>query len=123
MTDDYIKNDSVDGENLDDVEVVDEENPELENEEQYDVPELKVSDLLFYTISMLVEQAWVKMGVRANPATNTITKDLDEARLSIDSVEALVKVLSPKVEENVKTELKNIVSTLQMNFVTQSAKE
>ena len=91
--------------------------------EELNLPDLSVNDILFYTISMLVEQAWVKMGLRANPATNEITKDLDEARLAIDSVSALINVVQEKQEQNVKNELNNLVSTLQMNFVNQSAKE
>lgn len=102
---------------------INEEVASAENGEQVEMPDIKVLDLVFYTVSMLVEQAWVKMGLRANPATNTITKDLDEARLAIDSVAALVGVIESKVEPQMQTELKNLTANLQMNFVNQSAKE
>ena len=91
--------------------------------EESKLPDLSVNDIVFYTISMLVEQAWVKMGLRTNPATNEVTKDLDEARLAIDSVSALINVVQEKQDQNVKNELNNLVSTLQMNYVNQSTKE
>ena len=70
----------------------------------------------------LYNSAWIAMGKIASPVTGKVEKDLEAARGSID----LLETLKVKTKGNVSLEedrvLVNCLSTLQLNFVEESAR-
>jgi hypothetical protein len=85
-------------------------------------PRLAAADRLLMCIDILHQGAWIALGLVTDPVTNQIQKDLGEARSLIDATAALAEHAEAFVEEPVKRELRNLVATLRMNFVNQSAK-
>lgn len=80
-----------------------------------------VRSLLAMMVGMLSEAAWVKMGLRVDPLTQKVERDLDQARLAIDCLGAIVERLSPLEDERTRRELNTILTDLRLNFVRQQA--
>jgi hypothetical protein len=79
--------------------------------------ELRTEHLLQYTISLFAEQAWVHLGIRANPATGETNTDFAQARLAIDAIAALLPLAEGRFEAHAVRDLRNLLSSLQFNFV------
>jgi hypothetical protein len=79
-----------------------------------------VYSVLALFLQELRSLAWLRMGLVANPSTGQIERDLDQARIAIDTVEFLAKQLEPAVAPEERLPLKALVSDLQINFVEQS---
>ena len=77
--------------------------------------------LLAMTVGMLAEAAWVKMGLRLDPISQKMERDLDQARLAIDCLAALVERLGPLEDERTRRELTTLLTDLRLNFVRQQA--
>lgn len=92
---------------------------EAEAEEPREVPAMTAEDIITMSIGLLQQQAWVNMGLVMNPATKAVTKDMEQAKLAIDAVAALVDLIAPRLEESVQRDLRAMVSDLQINFVQQ----
>jgi hypothetical protein len=85
-------------------------------------PRLAARDRLFMCTDILHQGAWIALGLVKDPVTDKIEKDLNEARVLIDSVADLVARIEPLVEEPIRRELKSMVATLRMNFVNQAGR-
>lgn len=79
-----------------------------------------VYSVLALFLQELRSLAWLRMGLVANPSTGQIERDLDQAKIAIDTVEFLAKQLEPAVAPEERLPLKALVSDLQINFVEQS---
>lgn len=79
-----------------------------------------VYSVLALFLQELRSLAWLRMGLVANPSTGQIERDLEQARIAIDTVEFLAKQLEPAVAPEERLPLKAMVSDLQINFVEQS---
>lgn len=91
--------------------------PEEPTQDQKPVDVYEVFGLM---LSQLAEIAWTKLGLRPDLATHRIEKDLDQARVTIDLIGQIARVLEPKLDEEDKRQVRNMVSDLKMNFVNQS---
>ena len=100
-----------------------EEPQQKQQEEQAGASEAPdVYAVLGFFASMLIENAWVSLGIRMDPISHTMKKDLAQARVAIDTLVFLSDKLAPKMEEKDRRDLRNMISDLQLNFVQQSAK-
>ena len=70
----------------------------------------KVSDLLVSTFLTLSQLAYAKLDPQA--------RDLEQARLAIDSMKALVPVLETAVPEDTKRDFDQVVTNLQLAFAS-----
>jgi len=108
------------------------EAPPLETEEAPEAPPdaggakpsaepASVYGILALFFQMLVGQAWVALGIRADPYTNDLRPNLEEAAVAIDTAafvrERLAGQLSPDEKRLMDTELSN----LRINFVRRKA--
>lgn len=73
--------------------------------------QLRVSDLLAQTATMLVSLAEGKLQ----------TKELDEARLAIDALRALAPVLAEAVPAEYRSALESALSGLQLSYASAAA--
>jgi len=73
---------------------------------------LKVSDLLVAETSTLAQIAYAKLGER----------DLEQARLAIDALRALVPVLGGAIPEQAQRDLQQVVANLQLAFAGAASK-
>ena len=78
---------------------------------------IDVGHVLAFMIDQLADLSWQKLGLRHDPITNALEKDLDQARLAIDATDALVKVLRPHLEGEDQRQLDNLARDLKMNYM------
>jgi hypothetical protein len=83
-------------------------------------PRLAARDRLLMCLDILHQGAWIAMGLVADPVTQEVEKDLDEARILIDSAAELATRVEPMVDDSIRRELRTMVANLRMNFVNQS---
>ena len=88
-----------------------EEPQELTPEELLEhIRRMKVSDLLLSTITTVVQLGYAKL----DPAG----RDLEQAKLAIESLRALTPVLEGTVPEDVLRELNHVTANLQLAYAT-----
>ena len=89
---------------------------ELTDETRESLPEMRTEDALRFVMGMFNDLAWVKLGIRAAPSGQTTT-DLPQAQLAIDALAALLPLSEGRFEAHEVRDLKNQLSSLQMNYV------
>jgi hypothetical protein len=85
-----------------------------------ELPRIDVYAVLHVSIAQLAAVAWQKMGLQADPFTNQIEKDIEQARLAIDAAAGLIEKLQPKLEKQQARDYQNLLTDLRLNFVRQS---
>jgi hypothetical protein len=85
-----------------------------------DIAALPVWQLIPFFINILERVAWQRMGLVVNPQTQEIEKDLQQARVAIDSYASLLGHLGDHVEPDAKTVLEARLTDLKLNFATQA---
>ncbi|HOE28003.1 MAG TPA: DUF1844 domain-containing protein [bacterium] len=84
----------------------------------------KVHEARFLSLLMGIHgSAWVALGKVANPVSGKTEKDLEAARGSIDLLETLQAKTKGNLTRQEERVLANALSTLQLNFVDEAAKE
>jgi hypothetical protein len=92
-----------------------EQERELSAEEVLErVKQLKISDILLSTLITLSQLGYGKL----EPAT----RDLEQAKLAIDSMDALMAVLEPTMQEDIKRDFSQVVTNLKLAYAS-AAKE
>ncbi|MFB3881969.1 MAG: DUF1844 domain-containing protein [Armatimonadota bacterium] len=81
---------------------------------------LDVYTVLRVSIAQLESIAWQMMGLRPDPFTSQVRKDLDQARLAIDAATALVDKLTPHIQKTEAREYQTVLTNLRLNFVSHS---
>jgi len=99
------------------------ETPSDERPEEAPLEPLDVRHLLRITIAQLAAAAWQKMGLQPDPFTNTVVKDIEQARLAIDATTALVEKLLPHVRGQEARDYQSLLTDLRLNFVRQSGEQ
>jgi hypothetical protein len=79
------------------------------------IRQLKVSDVLLSTLTTVAQLAYAKLEPES--------RDLEQARLAIESMRALVPVLEGSVPEEVLASFRSVLSNLQLAFVTASEED
>lgn len=74
---------------------------------------MKVSDLLLSTISTTAQLAYAKL--------EPDSRDLEQARLAIESIKALLPVLEGSVPEEVLGDFSQLVANLQLAYADAAA--
>jgi hypothetical protein len=87
------------------------------------LPAVTARDMVTVCIGQLHEIAWAQMGLVPNPVSQTMQRDLPDARLAIDCIADLVRHLEKTVDAATQRELQNLLSNLRLNFVQQSQKQ
>ncbi len=79
-----------------------------------------VTSLLFYVLSLLAAAAWQWMGLVKDPSSGVLKIDLKQARLAIDTFEAVADKLKPMIDAKPAREIQNALADLRMNFVERA---
>ena len=83
--------------------------PELSPEQLVEaIKRMKVSDLLVSTVTTLAQLGYAKL--------DDETRDLDQARLAIDSLRALVPMLEAHIGPDAMRDLNAMVANLQLSY-------
>jgi hypothetical protein len=84
---------------------------------------LDVYAVLRISVAQLSGIAFQMMGLQADPITNTVRKDLEQARVAIDAAAALVEKLLPHLQGQEARDCENLLNDLRLNFIKQSGEE
>jgi hypothetical protein len=90
-------------------------------EEQAPLEPVDVYGVVQYCISLLSGHAWQTMGLVMNPITRQVERDLKQARIAIDCVEALYRQIEPGMAEADARQFRQVLNDLRMNFVRQTS--
>lgn len=94
-----------------------------EKQRLQDVTELDVKSLAALMIGILSEKAWQTIGLRVKPGTETVQKDLDEARLAIDIVDFLTGKIADSIADTERRRLESLVADLKLNFARIASRQ
>lgn len=84
-----------------------------------DISTLDIYPILGFFLNILNVKAWQYMGLRVDPNTQKIQKDLQKAILTIDCVAFIIDKLAPQLEEDERNKLRALLTDLQINYVRQ----
>jgi hypothetical protein len=91
------------------------ETEEMINKLQEEIDKLSVKDVVMQIMMSLSSLAYKKMGLPVG--TNDRYKDKVQAKMAVDSFEALLKVLEVEINAQEADNLRSSLSNLQLNFV------
>ncbi len=80
---------------------------------------IPVKELLLMTIFSLEGKAWAYLGLTAHPETKKPKKDLHEAKIAIDSIDVIFKLLEPSLTNEEKKDIQVRLTNLRLNFVKE----
>ena len=84
-----------------------------------DISSLDIYQLVELFVMLLNEQAWRYIGLRVDPRTNKINKDLVKAHVAIDCIISLVDKIEPNLESAEIERLRRQITDLQLNYAEQ----
>ena len=84
-----------------------------------DISLLDIHQLLELFVMLLSEQAWRYMGLRVNPRTNEVKKELGKAQITIDCILFLVDKMESNLADTEREQLRKLITDLQINYAQQ----
>jgi hypothetical protein len=84
-----------------------------------DIASLDIDQLVELFIMLLSEKAWRYIGLRADPLTNKIDKDLAKAHVAIDCIISLVDKIESNLDNKEIESLRKLITDLQINYAEQ----
>lgn len=97
-----------------------EESQAHEGAEGFPLEDLTSAYLIRWFIATLAAKAWECLGLVANPLKQEIKTDLEQARVAIDAVAALIPVIEGDMEDDEASRLKSLLRDLRVNFVEKN---
>lgn len=86
--------------------------------EEFTLPD--IYSVLLEFLGVTRSHALLRMGLFANPSTGKTERDMDQAKVAIDTAAFLVSQLERVVAPEERLPLRALLSDLQMNYVEQS---
>lgn len=80
---------------------------------------IKVMDYIYLTLLSLEAKAWAYLDLVAHPETQKHKKDLNEARLAIDAIDALYKTVEEQLNSEQKKDVQTRLTNLRLNFAKE----
>ena len=77
---------------------------------------IKVKDYVYLTLLSLEGKAWAYLDFVAHPETQKHKKDIGEAKLAIDAMDALYKTVEERLSAEQKKDLQTRLTNLRLNF-------
>jgi hypothetical protein len=84
-----------------------------------DISSLDINQLIEVFVMLLSEKAWRYIGLRVDPHTNKIDKDLTKAHVTINCIISLVEEIEPNLDNAEKERLRTLITDLQINYAEQ----
>ncbi len=82
--------------------------------------DLDIYDTLRFMVGVLNQAAWMHLGLVVAPGAKEAVTDLGQARVAIDSLEALANQLRPSFDLDEQREIDNVLANLRVNFVKKA---
>jgi len=83
--------------------------------------DIGIEGFIQYNLGVVLQFAYVYMGLMANPSTGLVTKELERAKLSVDVFEMLVDKIKDKLSVRDREELVRAVKDLKLNFINSAS--
>ncbi|MDH4211537.1 MAG: DUF1844 domain-containing protein [candidate division WOR-3 bacterium] len=77
---------------------------------------IKMKEIVYMMILSLEGKAWAYLDKVAHPETQKHLKDAGEAKVAIDAIDALYKVIEPVLEQADKKDIQVRLANLRLNF-------
>ncbi len=77
---------------------------------------VRVNDYIYLMILSLEGKAWAYMDLVVHPETQKHKKDPEQARLAIDAIEALYRIVEGQLSPEQKKDLQTRLTNLRLNF-------
>jgi hypothetical protein len=90
------------------------------SEEQAAPKSVSVYDMVMVMVDQMAAVAWQKLGLQPDMMSGKIEKNLEEAKVAIDLTTHLASFIEPKLDEDDKREIHNIIRNLRLNYVEKS---
>ena len=84
-----------------------------------DISSLDINELVELFIMLLSEKAWRYIGLRVDPRTNKMNKDLTKAHVAIDCIISLVDKIESNLDKAEVESLRRMITDLQLNYAEQ----
>jgi hypothetical protein len=68
----------------------------------------------------LAAVAWQKLGLQPDPMLGKVEQNLEEAKLAIDLTSHLASFLQPRLDEEDKRQMHNLIRDLRINYVEKT---
>ena len=81
---------------------------------------LSIYAVLAAFVDQLAMVAWQKLGLQPDMITGAIHKDIAEAKVAIDVATHLASFVEPKLDEEDKRTMHNLIRDLRINYVEQT---
>lgn len=82
---------------------------------------IDVHVVLADVIQTFAELAWAKMGLHRDPMTGQVEKDLSQAKVAIDAATQCVQILEPKLDDEDRRRLNNLLRDLRINYLQRTS--
>ena len=93
------------------------ENQEKPKEEREPLEEpIPVKDIILMYLYTLEGKAWAYLGLTGHPETGKPKKDLAEAKIAIDAIVSLLKIVENMLSPDEKREIQDQLTNLRLNF-------
>jgi hypothetical protein len=96
------------------------ESPEQEMQPEEPRQPVDAYAIVRFCVAQLAAVAWRKMGLQADPPTDQIHKDVEQARIAIDCAAALLEKLMPHLQGQEAKDYQSLLTDLRLNFLNQS---
>ena len=85
-------------------------------EEEGAAPEVDIYAVLRYCITIVIQQAWVHLGLRAAQGSTETKTDLAKAKVAIDAAGVLYEQIKPVLDEDERRSVDMEMANLRINF-------
>jgi hypothetical protein len=91
-----------------------------DQEQKLPTEPVSVYQIITAMTDQMAALAWQKLGLQPDLFTGKIEKNLEEAKVAIDLASHLASFIEPKLEEEDRRELHNLIRNLRLNYVEKS---
>lgn len=97
---------------------------ETKDTQQQDKPQLlekpiEIKEFVYMMVLSLEGKAWAFLDKVAHPETQKHHKDMDEAKVAIDAIDALYKIIEPRLQPDERKDIQGRLTNLRLNFVKE----
>lgn len=82
---------------------------------------LDVYEVLAVMLDQAASLAWQKMGLQPDMMTGKVHQDLAQCKAAIDAASALAAVVEPKLDEDDRRQIQNLLRDLRVNYAQRVA--
>ncbi len=90
--------------------------------EEREEKKLSMKDLIVLFFSTISARCWARLGLTEDEYGDYY-QDLEEARLGIDTLDAIFSKIKDLVDEETRREMEGIIGTLKLNYFHQYQKK